>query len=102
MRRIFILLILVIPVQLFGNHQFQIINKGQRQGLANNEGEELIPPIYDKIGWSKGEIELVGDLIGYKLNGSWGLITVKNKIITNPNNVIIRAKINLNEFMKLD
>ncbi len=84
MRRLFLLLVITIPYLVAGNHQYQIIDKNDRQGLANGAGEELIPPIYDRIGWSRGEVELVGDIIGYKLNGGWGLITINNKVLTDP------------------
>jgi hypothetical protein len=64
--------------------QYRIIEKDNRQGLADLNGTEVIPPVYDKIGWSDGHLELVGELIGYEINGQWGLISIKNKRLSDP------------------
>lgn len=52
--------------------------------MADPSGEILIPAVYDGIGWSDGTITLENNLIGYKENGKWGLINIKNKKVTNP------------------
>ena len=68
-----------------GDIQYQIFEKEGRQGLADAiSGKELIPPVYEKLGWSKGKFQLIGDLLGYQEEGKWGLITVNNKRIYEP------------------
>lgn len=52
--------------------------------VDNNSGKEIIPPVYEKLGWSTGNFKLIGDLIGYREEGKWGLITVNNKRVSGP------------------
>ncbi len=64
--------------------EYKVLKKQGREGLIDNLGNEIIPPIYDKIGWSTGEFRVFGELVGYKENGKWGLITLKNKVVQPP------------------
>ena len=85
MRRwIFLFLLTIFSVTLFANPSFVVIQKEGREGLAGPDGQEVIPPVYDRIGWAVGEFRLVGDLVGYKENGKWGVISTKNKRLTDP------------------
>ncbi|UXX80397.1 WG repeat-containing protein [Reichenbachiella carrageenanivorans] len=54
-----------------------------KTGLKDAEGNTVIPANYDQLGWTKGFSFPVNDVIGYK-QGAWGLISVKNKVITPP------------------
>lgn len=54
-----------------------------KAGLKDAEGNTVIPATYDQLGWSKGFRFPVDDVIGYK-QGAWGLISLKNKVITPP------------------
>lgn len=60
---------------------FEFYNDGEKVGLKSNTDEILIPAIYDQLGWSAGLNVPVNDVIGYKTK-HWGLISIKNKIIT--------------------
>jgi len=61
-----------------------VIEKNEKKGLADHNGQVLIPATYDDLGWSKGSPLLAGDIIGYKVDDSWGLINIHNKKITGP------------------
>ncbi|MEP4535294.1 MAG: WG repeat-containing protein [Cyclobacteriaceae bacterium] len=73
----------------FKSDQWQIIKSGHFEGLANVEGEVIIPPVYDAIGWSDETNEVLGDVIGYLENEKWGLISLKNKKLTSPQFTIL-------------
>ncbi len=44
---------------------------------------ELIPPLYEGLGWSDGSV-VEGDVLGYRRDQRWGLITTNNKKLTKP------------------
>ncbi|MEO9474295.1 MAG: WG repeat-containing protein [Cyclobacteriaceae bacterium] len=69
--------------------QWRIIKSGHFEGLANAEGEVIIPPVYDAIGWSDETTEVLGDVIGYLENEKWGLVSLKNKKLTSPQFTIL-------------
>ncbi|MDW3208590.1 MAG: WG repeat-containing protein [Reichenbachiella sp.] len=60
-----------------------IYKEGEKVGLKDENGEILIPAQYNQLGWSKGLNVPVNSVIGYKKE-HWGLITIKNKVITSP------------------
>ncbi|XOV93228.1 MAG: WG repeat-containing protein [Bacteroidota bacterium] len=78
------LLILFSYNSSFSGTEISIISSGSFKGLADPDGEILIPAIYDGIGWSDGTVQLENDVIGYLDAGNWGLINTKNKKITKP------------------
>jgi len=53
-------------------------------GLLDDSGKEIIPPEYEELGWSQGTPVFHGEIIGYKKNGKWGLLSAKNSKITPP------------------
>lgn len=61
----------------------RIITSDGLQGIANSDGKVVIPPIYEFLGWSNGTNNILDESIGYRENGKWGLINIKNKKITN-------------------
>ncbi|WP_346755699.1 WG repeat-containing protein [Splendidivirga corallicola] len=64
---------------------YSIVARKNKQGLIDNYGELIIPISYQGIGWSDGQNRLLkSSIIGYKNNGYWGLITVKNHKLTQP------------------
>jgi len=60
---------------------FQVNNK---KGLRDSKDKVVIPAEYDDLGWSIGEFHPLNDVLGYKQDELWGLITLKNKKITTP------------------
>jgi len=69
--------------QLAAQPSYQVYTSGGFKGLKNPQGEVVIPPVYDELGWSNGETKHE-NLIGYLQDGKWGLISSSNKKITEP------------------
>ena len=63
----------------FSQDPYSLIKKEGYYGLKDEEGTVVIAPVYDQIGWSNGDFELVDNLIGYSYRGKWGLLNIKNK-----------------------
>ena len=61
-----------------------IFQKDNKKGVRNHKQQVVIPALYDDIGWSIGGFYPVDQVVGYKENGRWGLMTLKNKKITQP------------------
>jgi len=62
-----------------------IKERNGRFGLLNEFQDELIPPIYDDLGWTSDMLRTpFKGVIGYKVKGHWGLITIEGKILTEP------------------
>lgn len=51
-------------------------------GLKDESGKVIIPAVYDALGWSNGNFSVSSNVTGYKLGGTWGIITIKNERIT--------------------
>ena len=64
------------------NPTFSIIEQDQKKGLVDQNGDIVIPIEYQDLGWSNGQQLVMNELLGYKENGLWGLINVKNQKIT--------------------
>ncbi len=62
--------------------EYTIIEQDNRKGLVNNNGNWVIPPFYDDLGWSNGDFSVVDEVTGYKMGEYWGLINIKNIKIT--------------------
>jgi len=67
---------------LLAGGQLQIITSGGFQGVADAEGQVVIPAIYEKLGWSDGSNTITDESIGYFENGRWGLINIRTKKLT--------------------
>mgnify|MGYP000283031701 CR=1 FL=1 len=85
---------LVILLFLFGSYTYAngfeiIISPGGYQGIADAQGEVVIPAVYEQLGWSDGSSEILGDAIGYFENNRWGLINLKSKKLTSANYTIL-------------
>lgn len=52
--------------------------------MVDTDGNLLIPVLYDKLGWSSGDISPIDEVVGYKENGLWGLINTSNKKVSDP------------------
>lgn len=53
-----------------------------KMGLRDSNGNVVIPPAYDALGWSEGPFSVIGQVTGYKTSGRWGIIAVDNRAIT--------------------
>lgn len=95
-------LLLLLFISAFSNAQtsYNVFDAQGSIGIADDTGKEIIPPKYENAGWSKGKPIFYYEVIGYKLDGKWGLINSSNKPITPPlyhnlyteNNLIIASK----------
>lgn len=66
------------------DEHFTIVEKNHKKGLFDEDGNVIIPVAYDDLGWSQGLPEVFHKVIGYRENKLWGLIGIKNKIISEP------------------
>lgn len=79
--------------------ELRIITSGGLQGVANDQGQVVVPAIYEKLGWSNGQSDITSESIGYFENGKWGLINIKTTKLTSAryttlepfNNVLFEA-----------
>ena len=76
------LLILLTPV--IAHETANVFVEGGKMGLKGIDGEILIPAKYEKIGWTVGEPLVVSDVIGYRVDGRWGLISLDNETVIPP------------------
>jgi len=63
--------------------EYTVFSKDNKKGLKERE-RVVIPAQYQDLGWSSGALVLVDGVLGYKENGLWGLINLKNKKIISP------------------
>jgi hypothetical protein len=83
-RLVFYFYLIIHAAMSFAMQAFEVFSKDQRQGLLNEQKEVVIPAVYDQLGWTDGTSIVFGDLIGYELDGKWGLISTKNKVLSKP------------------
>ncbi|SHK59544.1 WG containing repeat-containing protein [Reichenbachiella agariperforans] len=76
------LLTYTLPSFAQGNYSY--FEENERVGLKDKNGETLITPKYQKLGWSSGFQYPVKGVIGYYDGTAWGLVTVKGKVVTTP------------------
>jgi len=60
---------------------FTVFEENGKYGLQNEGGEIAIPAVYEKLGWSNGSAEVFENIIGFKKNNLWGLISIRNKVL---------------------
>jgi hypothetical protein len=70
-----------IPVRSNG---FSLFEENGKVGLKDEKGRILIPANHDAIGWSNGKTLPFENVIGYKSGALWGLISLSNKVVTQP------------------
>ena len=63
---------------------FSVYEENGKVGLKDEEGRILIPANHDAIGWSNGKTVPIENVIGYKSGALWGLISLSNKVVTQP------------------
>ena len=74
-------LLLITISSLAQSRDFKLVHQKGKVGLADENGQILIPAKYDAIGWSEGDQKPVGDYVGFKEDGLWGIISISNDII---------------------
>lgn len=81
MRSTFYLILFFISLTAF-SEDFIVFEENGFFGVKDSSGEVTIPPVYEKLGWSSGDNEIFQGLIGYKRGDLWGLISVRNRALT--------------------
>lgn len=61
---------------------FKLFEENGKVGMKNEQGQVVLPPTFEALGWSDGSFSMAGEITGYKLNGRWGLINLKKEYIT--------------------
>jgi len=83
MRMSVIILIFLSSLQVIAE-PYSVFEEDGKFGLKNEAGLILIPAKYEALGWSNGSFSVTGQVTGYKLKGSWGVMNVNNQRITPP------------------
>jgi len=64
--------------------QYTIVEQDQKKGVVDDKGRVLIPVEHEELGWSDGDSQIIDQAIGYREDGLWGLINLKNQRVTPP------------------
>ncbi|MFK7951377.1 MAG: WG repeat-containing protein [Ekhidna sp.] len=64
------------------SEEFTVFEKKGYYGIKDDKGQVTVPAVYEKLGWSTGQNEVIDGVIGYKSGNNWGLISIRNKALT--------------------
>jgi len=81
MRSFFFIYLLFISVCSHAE-VYQLFEENGKKGIKNEQGQVVIPPSFEALGWSDGSFSVIGETTGYRLNEHWGLINLKKEFIT--------------------
>lgn len=97
-----LVLLLLLSFLSESQSEVKLIRENGKVGMTDAAGRLLIPAIYDDLGWSSGNFTPLEDVIGFKQQGLWGLISTSGKQIsearyvslqpTNESNIIAGLK----------
>lgn len=76
--------LLLACLQAAAQTDYVVFESGNFKGLKSSAGVEVLPPVYDDLGWSNGADIPTDQLIGYQDREKWGLISLEGKRITPP------------------
>jgi hypothetical protein len=79
---LFLLFALISFGGLCSDIEYQVFESKGYYGIMNNLGQIQVPAVYEQLGWSTGERIINNEVIGYRENGRWGLLNVKNRRLT--------------------
>lgn len=74
--------LMLLCMQLAAQQTYVVHSSGHYMGLKTTAGEEILAPVYEKLGWSDGSTQVAGTFIGYRENEKWGLLSIDGKRIT--------------------
>jgi len=85
-RYFFRILLLVLTLPGFINEvtaqkKYILLMSGGKSGINLDNGTRILPPEFERLGWSDGKFEVVNGLIGFQKGGYWGLISLKGEVI---------------------
>jgi len=61
---------------------YQTFEENGKVGMKDDSGNVVLPPSFEALGWSDGNFSVIGEVTGYRLNGSWGIINLKKEFIS--------------------
>ncbi len=71
----------LVPFFVTAN-QVKLFEENGKVGLKNDQGQVIIPAQYEALGWTDGNVSIVGKVTGYRLKNKWGLVSIDNHRIT--------------------
>ncbi len=80
--RIQVFVFLIFVFQLLHAEEFEVFLQDGRYGIRDRAGLVIVPAVYEKLGWSNSDSMVIGNVIGFKEDNLWGIISVKNKTLT--------------------
>lgn len=84
--RAFTLFFLFLPIFCTqvqaGDTIYNVVTVNGKKGLKDEQGNFVISPKYDDIGWSDGSETPADGVVGYQRSGDWGLISLNDQEIT--------------------
>lgn len=97
-------LIVLTLLPLFAKaNGYQLFEENGKKGIKNEQGQVIIPPSFEALGWSDGSFSVIGNVTGYRIGHSWGVINLKKEFVTKAeyetlvyaggDNIIARKKI---------
>ncbi len=75
------LLCWALAVPIFAK-SYQTFEENGKIGMKDDSGNVVLPPSFEALGWSDGNFSVIGEVTGYRLQGSWGIINLKKEFIT--------------------
>ncbi|MDX1627401.1 MAG: WG repeat-containing protein [Fulvivirga sp.] len=72
------------PAKADTRDEYIVYEQNGKQGLKNSEGKVVIPAKYQALGWSRGKVEVVAGVLGFKNEGNWGLLSIDHEVIKKP------------------
>jgi len=102
--RALIFLVTIFSFSLASADSYQTFSDNGKMGIKNEQGQVVVPPSFEALGWSDGSFSVIGNVTGYRINNQWGLLTLKNEFITRADfeslvyagadNIVARKRIN--------
>lgn len=74
--------LLILPHVLWSQSHTLFAENG-KMGIRHGQ-QTIIPARYDNIGWSNQSFQWVGEIVGYQLNGLWGLLNRQGEVLSPP------------------
>lgn len=102
--RAVVLLVAIFSFGMVHADPYLIFSDNGKMGIKDDQGNVIIAPSFDALGWSDGSFSVIGNVTGYRMNNHWGILTLKNEFITKADyealeyagadNIIARKRIN--------
>ena len=61
---------------------YQLFEENGKKGIKNEQGQVIIPPSFEALGWSDGSFSVIGNVTGYRVDHHWGVINLKKEFVT--------------------